>query len=389
MKYRTKIHILVKRLCLQISRSPHHCFSRSRALCASVLPFSLSSLLTFLILSCTNPFPEKITYNEPSGVFICNEGNMTFGNASLSFYDPSIEEVKNQVFFNSNEFPLGDVLQSMTIIDSLGFLVINNSGKIFVINTNTMRHVATIPGLTSPRYMLPVNGTTAYVSDLYSDRISIINPQNFKITGQIDLHNSSEQMLLENGYVYVSSWSFNNKVFKINASGHELSDSIEVSMQPNSMVLDKNRNIWVLSDGGYPGMPGAENPALTCIETETFTISRVLEFSDELSSPSELCINPGGDTLYYLNNNTDGDIGSDGVYAFATTAEALPSVPLVHSNKKLFYGLGCDPGSGTIYASDAIDHIQKGWIFSYNPQGSPIDSFKVDIIPGAFCFKEN
>ena len=56
--------------------------------------------------SCTESFPEKIDYNEGSGVFICNEGNMTFGNATLSFYDPMLETVKNEVFYNTNSFPV-------------------------------------------------------------------------------------------------------------------------------------------------------------------------------------------------------------------------------------------------------------------------------------------
>ena len=119
-----RINIAYNKLRDKISLSPLVFF---------LLPFSLSLLL--LLPSCVDPFPEKIDYNEGAGVFICNEGNMTFGNASLSFFDPSVEEVKNQVFYNTNEFPIGDVLQSMTIIDSLGFLMINNSGKIFVFNT--------------------------------------------------------------------------------------------------------------------------------------------------------------------------------------------------------------------------------------------------------------
>ncbi len=344
--------------------------------------------LLLLLTSCDDPIPEPIDYNEGSGVFILNEGNMTFGNASLSFYDPKIETVKNQVFFNTNEFPVGDVLQSMTIIDSMGYLVINNSGKIFVVNTSTMQHESTIPGLTSPRNMLPVDQTIAYISDLYSDHITMIDLQTYEKKGSIDLHASSEEMLMLGDFVYVCSWSFNNKVYKIAAASHKVSDSLEVCMQPNSMVVDKNNNIWVLSDGGYPGMQGSEAPALTCIDPNTFTISKVIPFSDELSSPTELSINPSGDTIYYINNTSANNRMTNGVFALSIDASEILPAPFIPSNERLFYGLGCDPKTGAIYVSDAIDHIQKGWIFRFTSGGIVLDSFKVDIIPGAFCFKE-
>lgn len=313
---------------------------------------------------------------------------MTFGNASLSFYDPSLETVKNQVFFNSNEFPVGDVLQSMTIIDSLGYLVINNSGKIFVINTHTMRHVATIPGFTSPRYMLPIDNTTAYLSDLYNDHITMIDLQTNEIKGSIDIHASSEEMIMLGDNVYVCSWSFNNKVYKIETTNHSVADSLAVAMQPNSIVVDKEDNIWVLSDGGYPDMPGSEVPALTCIDPETFTVIKLLSFTDERSSPSELTINPTGDMLYYINNTPANTGKTNGVFEQAIEAGELSSEPFIPSSGRLFYGLGCDPKTGAIYVSDAIDHIQKGWVFRFTSSASVLDSFKVDIIPGAFCFKE-
>jgi len=278
-------------------------------------------------------------------------------------------------------------LQSMTIIDSLGFLMINNSGKVFVFNTRTMLHEATISGLTSPRYMLPINSNTAYISDLYSPSITIIDPLTFEKTGSIMVGNTSEAMVLIDGKVYASSWSFNNKIYKIDVATNSLSDSIEVNMQPNSMVVDGDNKIWVLSDGGFPGMQGAESAALTRINPVSFIIEEIFEFSDPLSSPTELSLNPTKDTLYFLNNTAGKNGTANGVFQLSSDASGLPDLPLIASNDRLFYGLGIDPLSGAVYVSDAIDHIQKGWVFRHSSEGSRIDSFKVDIIPGEFCFK--
>ncbi|MDD2637117.1 MAG: YncE family protein [Bacteroidales bacterium] len=354
--------------------------------------FLLIALLSvlFYMTSCK---PEEVKppgiYDEQSGVFICNEGNFTSGNASLSFYDFKTQEVKNQVFYSANNFPLGDVVQSMTIFNGYGYIVVNNSGKIMVIDIDDFKHVATIPNLTSPRYIEFIDENKAYVSNLYSPYITIIDPSSNTRIGEILVGNSTEQMLRLDDYLYATSWSFNNKVYKINSKNDELVDSIQVTKQPNSIVKDKYNRIWVLSDGGYEGNPtGQVIAALTCINTNTFEIEKEFPFSSIQTSPTELHINKTGDTLFYINGSWGGRAGNQsGVYKMSVDASELPSEPLIPEGNQLFYGLGINPQNSDIYVSDAIDYVQKGIVFRYNAEGIKLDSFKTGIIPRAFCFK--
>ena len=87
------------------------------------------------------------------GLFICNEGNFQYGNATLSYYDPSTKIVQNEVFYRSNAMKLGDVAQSMIIRDGIGWVVVNNSHVVFAIDINTFKEVGRITNLTSPRYI--------------------------------------------------------------------------------------------------------------------------------------------------------------------------------------------------------------------------------------------
>ena len=307
------------------------------------------------------------------GVFIINEGNFGGGNGSVSYLDLTESKMYNHIFLEINDRSLGDIPQSMFIMDSLGFIVINNSAKIEVINMDDFRSVNSVSGFSSPRHFLPVSDSIAYVSDMFSGSISVVNLDNYIITKTIETGMSTEQMMKIGDEVFVANWMSGNKILVINPILGEIIDSIEVIIEPNSMVLDKNNKLWVLCSGGYLNeeMPGILriNPA-TREKEETFRFS-VLE-----SSPSHLCINGLGDTLYFLNN---------GIFQMPVTDTEIPSEPLVQT-EKLFYSIGIDPENGTIYAADAVDYQQKGKVFRYLPDAALKDSFDVDIIPGSFVF---
>ena len=174
-----------------------------------------SILLLCVLFSQCEKDPVKTLYFDLSGVngvFITNEGNYLSGNASLSFYDYSSHRVYNNVFTARNEIPLGDVCQSMVIHNGLGYIVVNNSGKIEVIDINTVESKGTITGLTSPRYIHFLNDDKAYVTDLYAKYISVINPQLQNITGKIDVDNhtsasltqhTTEQMVQYGNYLFI------------------------------------------------------------------------------------------------------------------------------------------------------------------------------------------
>ena len=335
--------------------------------------------------------PDGPTYIPQSGVFICNEGNFTFGNASLSFFNTDSNTLQNEVFQKANGFPLGDVAQSISIKDSLGFIAINNSGKIFVINTNNFKHVATISGLTSPRYIHFVNDAKAYVSELYNTSITVINPVTFDITGHVHIGNSTEQMVQAGEHVYATGWFRNNKIYKIDTSMDLVVDSLAVGKQPNSIQVDNNNKLWVLCDGGYEGIPGGkDSAALYRIVTNPFLIEAQFSFPDVASAPSELHINARGDTLYFLNSSWSGSLthANGGIFQMDIGENQLPSAPFIDDKDRLYYGLNINSRNSEIYVSDAVDYQQRGWVYRYTSAGAVVDSFKTGIIPGSFAFKK-
>lgn len=319
-----------------------------------------------------------------AGLFITNEGNFQYGNASLSYYDPATNQVQNEVFFRANGMKLGDVAQSMCIYDNKGWIVVNNSHVIFAIDLNTFKEVGRIENLTSPRYIHFLSDEKAYVTQLWDNRIFIVNPKTYSITGYIQVPDmtmesgSTEQMVQYGRYVFCNCWSYQNRIIKIDTETDEVVDELTVGIQPTSLVMDKYDRMWTVTDGGYEGSPyGYEAPSLYCIDAATFKVEKQFRFKKG-DWPSEVQLNGTRDTLYWINND---------IWRMDVTANRVPVRPFLEYRDTKYYGLTVNPVNGEVYVADAIDYQQQGMIYRYSPQGKLIDEFYVGIIPGAFCWK--
>lgn len=324
-------------------------------------------------------------FNETGkGLFILNEGNFQYGNATLSYYDPENKKVNNEVFNKANAMKLGDVAQSMVVRGGIGWIVVNNSHVIFAIDINNFKEVGRITGLTSPRYIYFLSDKKAYVTQMWDNRIFIVSPEEFKVTGYIEVPNmqsesgSTEQMVRYGKYVFSNCWSYQNRIIKIDTEQDKVVDELKVGIQPTSLVLDKNDKIWAITDGGYAGSPyGYEAPALYCIDAKEFKIEKSFRFKIG-DAPSEVQLNGARDTLYWINKD---------IWRMAVGADRVPVRPFLEHKNTKYYGLTVNPINGEVYVADAIDYQQQGVIYRYSAQGEKRDEFYVGIIPGGFCWK--
>ena len=343
-------------------------------------------LLSVLVLaSCQN---DSIRPNVPiglyeNGYFVTNEGNFGTGNGSLSFIDDR-GSVSNNIFAQTNSFSLGDVVQSMEIINEKAYIVVNNSSKIEVANIDSMAHVATINGLISPRYILQVSNERAYISDWGIGGIHVLDLNNNSIISNISTGQGPEKMLIKDNKAYicnVGGFGLDNTVSVIDTENDVLITNINVGDKPNSIVEDANGNIWVLAGGNTEYDANwnvvAETPGeLTTINSETNNVdgSVVFEVGDH---PKDLIIDDNGTTLYFSNGSW-----SKSVYSFNIYNNMLSENPIIN---KSFYSLGYNDNH--IYGTDVKDYVQNGWTYKFNTNGQVVDSNEVGIIPGGYCFR--
>ena len=322
---------------------------------------------------CLNCDETPITKTASSDVLIINEGTFGWTNASITMYNKSNNIVNQNVFKNANNGAiLGDVAQSFLQINDKGYIMVNNSNKVEVVNMNNFTSVATINGFNSPRYMLKINNNKSYVTDLYANSIQVVNLNSNTISGNISVSGWTEQLVLYNDTAYVCDMT-NNTILIINTLTDALVDSIKVGVSPNSLVLDKNNKLWVMCSGGF----NIENARLMEINPADRSIIQTFTFPNINHSPGSLTINNSKDNLYFINSS---------VYQMSISSNSLPSTPIVTNSGNVFYGLGIDPSNNDIYVADAIDYVQNGIVFRYSASGNLIHQFTAGIIPGNFWF---
>jgi YVTN family beta-propeller protein len=331
--------------------------------------------LTLMFVSCTKqPVipPNNITIG--GGVFVLNEGNFRAGNGSLSLFSYDSLKIYNDLFYEVNGRPLGDVPNSMIINADKAYIVVNNSGKVEVVDQRTLAWKATITGLISPRNMAIVNDNKAYVSSLYSDSVAIIDLSLNSVSGYINMRRSSESIIVSGTRAYIANWMGGDEVMVINTLIDKVVDSIKVGIEPESMVIDRYRRIWVLCNGGWTRENYAE---LDVISTLDNNVEQNFIFPSKDNSPSCLQIDAFGQNLYYLEN---------GVRKMDINSLSLPNSTLISESGTLFYKMAVNPANGDIFVTDAVDFMQNGYLLHYKNDGSFITKYTAGIIPGSMCF---
>ncbi len=327
-------------------------------------------LLFFGCKKSEDPIPQ-VFFN--MDVIILNEGNFGQGNATIDLYNSRDKRQQSDVFRSNNQGrPIGDVIHSMYVGQDTGFVVVNNSQKVELIDLNDFKSLGTINGLNSPRYFLPISSTKAYVSDLYAKSIHVIDLQRKVVNKTIQANGWTEQMVKIEDTVYIADMS-NNELIRINSKLDTILSRSALIRQPNSVVVDKNNTIWVLCSGGFDEVL----PRLYQISTSGNVI-QFFEFQSVSMSPGNLIIDGEGEKLYYLNG---------GVYSHSITATQLANDPVIPQDGRLLYSLAIHPSSEELYVADAIDYQQNGVIYRYLKSGELVHQFRSGgVIPGSFQF---
>ncbi|MES2618527.1 MAG: hypothetical protein V4613_11655 [Bacteroidota bacterium] len=330
-------------------------------------------LLAIIFASCKPEKEETVATENYKGVIVINEGGFLKSNGSVGIYKPGSGEYFD-AFAKANGRPLGDVVQSVTLINGKYYIIVNNSNKIEVVNQSDFKSVTTIV-LNQPRNIVKVSANKAYVSQLNTNDLSVIDLTTNEISATIDMKSSTDQIVMMNNKVYVGK-AYANMLYVINPANDMVTDSIVVGSGAGTIVNAGTDKIAVFCLGVLDFNNGSiiENGKIAIINKDSNEVERFIPLTGA---------SYGGPMAYHAGNLYF-SFGDEKLYSVSATTVATPTVKI--SIIGGIYGLTIDDSDGSFYITDALDYTSAGKVFIYNQAGTLVKQFTAGVVPGRFVF---
>lgn len=327
-----------------------------------------------------DPSPVEPVVPVPSakGVYIIHEGLFNQSNASLWYYDLESFAIVQDIFYAANGRSLGDVANQMVIHNNRGYIVVNNSHKIEVIDVNTNKSEGTIDAGAgkSPREMMVVNDTLGLVTNLYDNSVSAVNLKEMKVFKRILTSANPDGIALSGERAFVACSGFGGGTMVSVVSATELRETSMLTVWPNpsQVAVDENGMVYVLSIGQYNDYGNPLDDvwgAVTVIDPSVPAVVDTIHFSSHIF---KIALARGG--VGYVS-------GEDTVWQIDTRERRVVK-PFVTG---ACYGLAVDAALGDVYITDPKNYITPGQVKIYSSQGELRTQFWVGTLPASFAFK--
>jgi len=275
------------------------------------------------------------------------EGNFMWSNARLDLLqtDSGKTQLVTNVYEKANAKPIGDVLQSALVSGNNLFLSINNSGKVLGVDPFNFKQKKMNAKLKSPRCLMMVGGDL-WVSDLYGNKISVLDTLDLHVKREIVVPGWTEQMVRWGDEVAVACYT--GKVLVYDYLSGAYKRSLDVDSGALYLAVDGGSRLWVVSSVGSKGGVAA------------FTASASAPAARWTSNAPLGNIYPStdGNSLYISSQNK--------IWSFPSSASSNTDMqPLFNPAVKQLYGFFFNPVNQVFYLADAKDYVSNGDVIRY------------------------
>jgi YVTN family beta-propeller protein len=344
--------------------------------------FLILLLFGFGLNSCTKAPTGSSSYFTPQAVavYVLNQGNYGQGNASLSAYFPDSNFAESDLFKLANGMNLGDVGNDIQLYNGNAYMVINNSDKVVVMDASTALYVGTVyfPSGTSPYRIAFYNSSNvAFVSDLYTNSVSVINLASNTVMAQDSIPVGPEPYGIACAFGEVcvanSGYGSGNTVSLINATTRKVVKTVSVGKGPTEVEPDRSGNFWVVC-AGEPG----DNGSIYVVSASSNSVTDSIIIGKTIPSfTGHTLAMDGQDGVAYL-------IADSSVVKLSMSNRTIMNSDLMNGN---FYSIAADGATGDVYVTKANSGTADGKVYIYTSSGEYTNrSFTAGIYPDGIVF---
>lgn len=345
--------------------------------------FTIAVLASTLFLgSCTNDTNEEKSLGAyDNGFFIINEGGFGKANAEISFISNDLVTQQNSIYSAINQGKLlGDTAQDFNANGEFGYIVMNGSNTIQVVNRYSFKSIATIDkDLKNPRYIVFANGK-GYVtnwgdgSDATDDYIAVVNLASNTIESKIPVAEGPEKLTVYNGKLYVAhlgGFGSGKTVSVVDVLTSKVTATISVGDKPAS--IEENQGVIYVLCSGKASWTGNETAGkLQKINPATNAVTATLDFV-LASHPGQMDIE--NNKLYFTQ--------AKNVFVMNTSDTVLPLKALFATSFNVY---GFAVHNNSVYLADAVDYSSNGKVAIYDANGVLKNNSTVGVTPNGFYF---
>ncbi len=351
------------------------------------------------------------SFDNPKGVFILNEGNMTTENGSLTYISED-GKIWDDAYKTVNETELGNVAQDMAFYNGKIYVIsqngnmnatgveFENDGMLVIMDGKTLKKEASfskdeLAGLDWPTHITVLDEQHVYIRD--NNGIHRFNTE----TKELTLIDGTEgapkaQFVTMNGKIY----TFINKSYlcSILEISKENDSAVKINLPDSApykslygIAGSEDGNIWLTATGFGKEYTGKFYPATQEL------VSRQISVSPNIGSAGVAFVAKGNE-IYYTNGTAiykqtfdenselDPESGLD-------AEEMLVDLSEIDNNAGLIYnGLGIHPVTGHVYANTIKGFAQyttnQIWEFDFSTNTEkPVNKYEnYTNFPAGFFF---
>lgn len=340
----------------------------------------ITLLISFIFYSCSKNNSTQPIQPVTKGVFVINEGLYLQNNSEITFYDPATEQTITNFYSQKNGKIIGDNANSMFIFEKKGFVAVDGSNKIEVIDLETGQSLGIIDlGQNgSPREIFILNSSRGFVTSFSKHSVIEFNPTTLSVVRQISVGKYPEGIAYSGNKLFIANSDLGNgnSISVIDLNSNSVIKTIQVGQNPRFTGLSNDGRIIVGCSGDFFSQTSLGGYYLIDPVSLTKTDSIMLSYH-----PQDYALTKDN-VLFYINDKGIGKINLNNKYVDTVFINGMT----INDIYGVAYSIAFDEINQKLYIGNPKNFQQNGEVKIFDKNGNYLKKFDTKINPGAIYF---